>query len=71
MLKGCGIISKLKHYTMTEKEKNNHLLNPSELKKEIISPSNIDYLAGKAKEHNIGIKIERKYSNGASESLSI
>jgi uncharacterized membrane protein len=56
---------------MTEEEKNKNLLNPSELKKEIISPSNINYLASKAKEHNIGIKIERKYPNGASESLSI
>ena len=37
----------------------------------IISPSNIDFLAGKAKEHNIGIKIEKKYPNGASESLSV
>jgi hypothetical protein len=37
----------------------------------IISPNTIDYLAGKVKEHNIGIKMEKKYSNGSSETLSV
>jgi len=54
---------------MTEEKKD--LINPNELKKEIISPRAIDLLAGKAKEHNIGIKIEKKYSDGSSESLSV
>jgi hypothetical protein len=57
---------------MSEKEKGkSQLLNPSELKKEVISPNAIDLLANKAKEHNIGIKIEKKYSDGSSESLSV
>jgi len=47
------------------------LTNPNELGKAIISPNTIDYLANKAKEHNIGIKIEKKYPNGVSESLSV
>jgi hypothetical protein len=37
----------------------------------IISSNTIDYLVGKVKEHNIGIKIEKKYPNGVSESLSV
>ena len=49
---------------------NNQLTNPSEIEKKIISPRAIDYLAGKVKEHNIGIKLERK-QNGIYESLSI
>ena len=49
---------------------NNQLTNPSEIEKKIISPGAIDYLAGKVKEHNIGIKLERK-QNGIYESLSI
>ena len=53
---------------MTEKKV---LTNPNELGKVIISPNTIDYLANKAKEHNIGIKIEKKHPNGASESLSV
>ena len=53
---------------MTEKK---DLINPNELRKVIISPNTIDYLANKAKEHNIGIKIEKKHPNGASESLSV
>ena len=54
---------------MSEKEgKNNELLNYS---KKITSPSTIDYLAGKVKEHNIGIKLERRQPNGTYESLSI
>ncbi|CAJ0749081.1 13656_t:CDS:2 [Entrophospora sp. SA101] len=48
---------------MKENEKNKQLLSPNKLENKIISPSTIDYLAGKAKEYNIGIKIEKKHSD--------
>ncbi len=54
---------------MTEKK---DLINPNRLGNKIISPNNIDYIAGKLKEHDItGIKYEKKYANGDSESLSV
>jgi hypothetical protein len=56
---------------MSEKN-NNDLINPSIIKKEITSPENIDYLAKKVIENDItGIKYEKKYANGDSESLAI
>jgi len=55
---------------MTDKDK--ELLNPNKIKKEIASPVNVDYLANKLKEHDItGIKYERKYADGGSESLAV
>jgi len=48
------------------------LINPSKLENRVISPNNVDYLANKLKEHDItGIRYERKYANGNSESLSV
>ena len=60
---------KVKYNYMAEKK---DLINPSKLEKKIISPNNIDYIVSKLKEHDItGIKYEKKYANGDSESLSV
>jgi hypothetical protein len=57
---------------MTKSNKDKELLNPNKINKEIASPANVDYLANKLKEHDItGIKYERKYANGDSESLAV
>lgn len=53
---------------MTEKK---DLINPSKIEKQVISTNNVDYLIGKVKGNNIGIKLERTYPSGYSESLSI
>lgn len=42
----------------------------NDLEKKLMSPSVIDYLAGKAKEHNVGIRVELE-QNGVYGSLSI
>jgi len=57
---------------MTKDQKKKDLANLNKTRKEIASPANVDYLANKLKEHDItGIKYERKYANGDSESLAI
>jgi hypothetical protein len=53
---------------MTEKK---DLINPNKIEKQVISTNNVDYLIDKVKGNNIGIKLERKYPSGYSESLSI
>ncbi len=54
---------------MTEKK---DLINPNGLENKIASSNNVDYFANKLKEHDItGIRYERKYANGNSESLSV
>jgi hypothetical protein len=47
------------------------LVNPNEIEKQVISNNNVDYLIDKVKGNNIGIKLERTYPSGYSESLSI
>jgi hypothetical protein len=53
---------------MTE---NKDLVNSNKIEKQVISTNNVDYLIGKVKGNNIGIKLERTYPSGYSESLSI
>jgi len=52
-------------------KENNDLLNPSKIEKQVISSNNVNYLIDKVKGNNIGIKLERTYPSGYSESLSI
>jgi hypothetical protein len=56
---------------MTENAENKDLINPNKIEKQIISTNNVDYLVDKVKGNNIGIKLERTYPSGYSESLSI
>lgn len=52
-------------------EEKKDLINPSKIEKQVISTNNVNYLIDKVKGNNIGIKLERTYPSGYSESLSI
>ena len=51
--------------------KNKDLVNPNKIEKQVISTNNVNYLIDKVRGNNIGIKLERTYPSGYSESLSI
>jgi hypothetical protein len=50
---------------------NKDLVNPNKIEKQVISTNNVNYLIDKVRGNNIGIKLERTYPGGYSESLSI
>lgn len=52
-------------------EENKDLVNASKIEKQVISTNNVNYLIDKVKGNNIGIRLERTYPSGYSESLSI
>lgn len=52
-------------------ENNNQLSNPNQIENKITSPNTIDYLAGKVKEYDIGIKVEKSYPSGYKESVAV